>query len=61
MNGVPTIYIDLMQQQKIHNFPINTLEVAVIGGAASTPQLIKDMKNVLGLKSIKVQIFFFIN
>ncbi|XP_050307171.1 medium-chain acyl-CoA ligase ACSF2, mitochondrial-like [Anthonomus grandis grandis] len=52
IHGTPTMYVDLINRQKIRNeniFP----EIAVSGGAYCSIQLFKDMKEYLGVKKVK--------
>ncbi|KAL5279310.1 ACSF2.2 family protein [Megaselia abdita] len=54
IHGTPTMYVDLIKKQKELNLPIGTTaKYAVTGGAACSPQLFEDIKNVLGLKKVK--------
>lgn len=53
IHGTPTMYVDLINKQKELNLPIETAKYAVTGGAACSPQLFEDIKNVLGLEKVK--------
>lgn len=53
IHGTPTMYVDLINKQKELSLPIETAKYAVTGGAACSPQLFENIKNVLGLKKVK--------
>lgn len=52
IHGTPTMYVDMIAKQKELNLPL-AAKYAVTGGAACSPQLFEDIKNVLGLKKVK--------
>lgn len=52
--GTPTMFVDLVQQQKKLHLSIESLCFAFIGGSPLTPQLTKDIMEVLALKQVKV-------
>ncbi|XP_055919431.1 medium-chain acyl-CoA ligase ACSF2, mitochondrial [Eupeodes corollae] len=52
VHGTPTMYVDLIKKQRELQLPIKTADIAVTGGALCSPQLFKDIKNVLGLKKV---------
>lgn len=51
--GTPTMYVDLIRKQKELNFPLETAEIAVTGGAPCSPFLFSSIKKTLGLKRVK--------
>lgn len=51
--GTPTMYIDLVNQQRRRKLRINP-EIAVIGAAPSSQQLLRDIQEVLKVKVLKV-------
>lgn len=53
IHGTPTMYVDLIKKQKELNLEIGSAKYAITGGAACSPQLFEDIKNVLGLKKVK--------
>lgn len=53
VHGTPTMHVDLIAKQKELNFELNTLKMAVTGGAPCSPQLHKEMHNVLKVKEIR--------
>ncbi|XP_066247827.1 medium-chain acyl-CoA ligase ACSF2, mitochondrial-like [Euwallacea similis] len=50
--GTPTMYVDVINRQKMRNENINP-EIAVSGGAPCSPHLFHQMKRVLKLKKVK--------
>ncbi|KAF7264300.1 hypothetical protein GWI33_000341, partial [Rhynchophorus ferrugineus] len=50
--GTPTMYVDLIKQQKERNEDINP-EIAVSGGASCSPHLFREMKNILKVHKVK--------
>lgn len=53
MHGTPTMYVDLIRKQRELNLPLNSLQMAVTGGAPCSPQLFLDIKNVLNVKEVR--------
>ncbi|KAF5305882.1 hypothetical protein FQA39_LY09121 [Lamprigera yunnana] len=52
VNGTPTMFIDLISRHlKVRR--LNYLKVAVVGGASSSPQLLKDIKQTFNLEKVK--------
>ncbi|XP_055908985.1 medium-chain acyl-CoA ligase ACSF2, mitochondrial-like [Eupeodes corollae] len=51
--GTPTMYVDLIRKQRESPLPIESVKMAVTGGAPCSPQLFSDMKKVLGVEKIK--------
>ncbi|CAG9771986.1 unnamed protein product [Ceutorhynchus assimilis] len=50
--GTPTMYVDIVNRQKIRQENINP-EIAVSGGACCSPHLFREMKEILKLKKVK--------
>nr|XP_036225303.1 medium-chain acyl-CoA ligase ACSF2, mitochondrial-like [Bactrocera oleae] len=53
IHGTPTMYVDLIKKQRELNLPLKTAKMAITGGAACSPQLFLDIKNVLGLEHVR--------
>lgn len=53
IHGTPTMYVDLINKQKKLKLPLKTATIGITGGAPCSPQLFKDIKEVLGLKKVK--------
>lgn len=53
VHGTPTMHVDLISKQKELNMHLDTLNMAVTGGAPCSPQLHREMLNVLGVKEIR--------
>ncbi|GAB0099947.1 acyl-CoA synthetase family member 2, mitochondrial [Sergentomyia squamirostris] len=51
--GTPTMYVDLVNKQNELKLHLNA-EIALIGGASCSPQLIKDIKTELNVQKIKM-------
>ena len=43
--GTPTMHMDILNLQDFHEFDLNSLRLALIGGATSCPSLIREMKD----------------
>ncbi|KAI8042070.1 hypothetical protein M5D96_003370 [Drosophila gunungcola] len=52
IHGTPTMYVDLVSTQKKLQMPLGRIKKAVTGGAIVSPQLIKDVRNVLGVEAV---------
>ncbi|XP_017132287.1 medium-chain acyl-CoA ligase ACSF2, mitochondrial [Drosophila elegans] len=52
IHGTPTMYVDLVSKQKKLQVPLGRIKKAVTGGAIVSPQLIKDVRNVLGVEAV---------
>lgn len=52
--GTPTMFIDLVDIVKKTMTKLEGVETAITGGASCPPQLFYDIKNTLGLNTIKV-------
>lgn len=52
INGTPTMHVDLVNKQRQMKLNLKA-EIAISGGALCPPQLLRDMKNELGLKKVK--------
>ncbi|XP_067623665.1 medium-chain acyl-CoA ligase ACSF2, mitochondrial-like isoform X2 [Eurosta solidaginis] len=48
--GTPTMYVDLLDQQRRLKKPLPTLQSAMVGGAACSPEIFTQMKSVFGLE-----------
>lgn len=55
--GTPTMFLDMVTLQKEKKKKL-CLENVMIGGAPCSPKLLKEMKEVLGLKHIHVRFLF---
>lgn len=53
IHGTPTMYVDLIKKQNELKMPIETLKMAVTGGAPCSPKLFLDMQNVLKVKEVR--------
>ncbi|XP_067626068.1 medium-chain acyl-CoA ligase ACSF2, mitochondrial [Eurosta solidaginis] len=53
IHGTPTMYVDLIKQQRKLKLPLKTAKMAITGGAPCSPQLFLDIKNVLGLEHVR--------
>lgn len=53
LQGTPTMYVDLMEKQKELKLPVTSLKNVCVGGASSSAQLIKDVKNILKVPSVQ--------
>uniref|UniRef100_A0A1I8PCV2 Medium-chain acyl-CoA ligase ACSF2, mitochondrial n=1 Tax=Stomoxys calcitrans TaxID=35570 RepID=A0A1I8PCV2_STOCA len=53
IHGTPTMHVDVIRKQKEMNLPLETLHMAVTGGATCSPQLFLDIQNYLGVKEIR--------
>ncbi|KAL7043690.1 hypothetical protein ACKWTF_001627 [Chironomus riparius] len=51
--GTPTMFVDLVAKQKELNINLPQIELANTGGSICTPQLVKDVVNVLNVKKFK--------
>ncbi|XP_030380489.1 medium-chain acyl-CoA ligase ACSF2, mitochondrial [Scaptodrosophila lebanonensis] len=52
IHGTPTMYVDLVRTQLELKAPLGEINKAITGGAPVSPQLILDMKQVLGVKAV---------
>lgn len=52
IHGTPTMHVDLIETQRKLQLPLPPVKKAITGGAVVSPQLIKDMRNVLGVKAV---------
>lgn len=50
--GTPTMYVDLINKQKILKLPMGTAKYAVTAGAPCSPQLFEDIKHILKLEKV---------
>ncbi|KAL5274752.1 ACSF2 family protein [Megaselia abdita] len=50
--GTPTMYVDLINKQKILNVPMGIAKYAVTAGAPCSPQLFEDIKSILKLEKV---------
>ncbi|KAH8241477.1 hypothetical protein KR026_006395 [Drosophila bipectinata] len=53
LHGTPTMYVDLVNTQRKLKLPLGRIKKAVTGGAIVSPQLIKDVREVLGVESVR--------
>ncbi|XP_037959965.1 medium-chain acyl-CoA ligase ACSF2, mitochondrial-like [Teleopsis dalmanni] len=53
IHGTPTMYVDLIKKQSELKLPLNTLKMAVTGGAICSPQLFLNIKNELGVEQVR--------
>ncbi|XP_017043963.1 medium-chain acyl-CoA ligase ACSF2, mitochondrial [Drosophila ficusphila] len=53
IHGTPTMYVDLVNTQKKLQVPLGRIKKAVTGGAIVSPQLIKDVRDVLRVESVR--------
>ncbi|KAH8411952.1 hypothetical protein KR222_003560, partial [Zaprionus bogoriensis] len=52
LHGTPTMHVDLVEEQRKLQLPLPRLKKAITGGAIVSPQLIKDMRDVLGIDAV---------
>lgn len=52
IHGTPTMHVDLIEAQRKLQLPLPPVKKAITGGAIVSPQLIKDMRSVLGVKTV---------
>ncbi|KAL7741195.1 hypothetical protein ACLKA6_018219 [Drosophila palustris] len=52
IHGTPTMYVDLVETQRKLRVPLGKIKKAVTGGAVVSPQLILDVKEVLGVEKM---------
>ncbi|EDX03815.1 medium-chain acyl-CoA ligase ACSF2, mitochondrial [Drosophila simulans] len=52
IHGTPTMYVDLVNTQKKLQVPLGRIKKAVTGGAIVSPQLIKDVRQVLNVEAV---------
>ncbi|XP_016972264.1 medium-chain acyl-CoA ligase ACSF2, mitochondrial [Drosophila rhopaloa] len=52
IHGTPTMYVDLVNTQKKLQVPLGRIKKAITGGAIVSPQLIKDVRQVLGVETV---------
>ncbi|KAH8378032.1 hypothetical protein KR093_008534, partial [Drosophila rubida] len=52
IHGTPTMYVDLVQAQRTLQVPLGKIKKAITGGAIVAPQLILDVKEVLGVQTM---------
>lgn len=50
--GSPTMYVDLINQQKVLNFPMRIAKYAITASAHCSPQLLSDIQNILKLEKV---------
>ncbi|XP_002064748.2 medium-chain acyl-CoA ligase ACSF2, mitochondrial [Drosophila willistoni] len=53
IHGTPTMYVDLVSAQRELQVPLGRIKKAITGGAIVSPQLILDVKKVLGVESMR--------
>ncbi|XP_032591930.1 medium-chain acyl-CoA ligase ACSF2, mitochondrial isoform X2 [Drosophila grimshawi] len=52
IHGTPTMYVDLVVAQRKEQLPLGKIKKAITGGAPVSPQLILDVKQVLGVEAM---------
>ncbi|XP_039501486.1 medium-chain acyl-CoA ligase ACSF2, mitochondrial [Drosophila santomea] len=52
IHGTPTMYVDLVNTQKKLQVPLGRIKKAITGGAIVSPQLIKDVRQVLNVEAV---------
>ncbi|XP_017063299.2 medium-chain acyl-CoA ligase ACSF2, mitochondrial [Drosophila eugracilis] len=52
IHGTPTMYVDLVDTQKKLQVPLGRIKKAVTGGAIVSPQLIKDIRQILNVEAV---------
>ncbi|XP_060652908.1 medium-chain acyl-CoA ligase ACSF2, mitochondrial [Drosophila nasuta] len=52
LHGTPTMYVDLVHAQRSLQLPLGPIKKAITGGAIVAPQLILDVKEVLGVQTM---------
>ncbi|XP_030565520.1 medium-chain acyl-CoA ligase ACSF2, mitochondrial [Drosophila novamexicana] len=52
IHGTPTMYVDLVAEQRKLQLPLGNIRKAITGGAAVSPQLVLDMKQVLRVQAV---------
>ncbi|KAH8297914.1 hypothetical protein KR018_000615, partial [Drosophila ironensis] len=53
LHGTPTMYVDLVNAQRKLKVPLGKIKKAITGGAIVSPQLIKDVREILGVESMR--------
>ncbi|XP_050741145.1 medium-chain acyl-CoA ligase ACSF2, mitochondrial [Drosophila biarmipes] len=52
IHGTPTMYVDLVNTQKKLQVPLGRVKKAITGGAIVSPQLIKDIREILKVETV---------
>lgn len=52
IHGTPTMHVDLIEAQRKLQLPLPPVKKVITGGAVVSPQLIKDMRDVLGVQAV---------
>nr|XP_014092842.1 medium-chain acyl-CoA ligase ACSF2, mitochondrial-like [Bactrocera oleae]XP_036225304.1 medium-chain acyl-CoA ligase ACSF2, mitochondrial-like [Bactrocera oleae] len=52
--GTPTMYVGMLEQQKVLKNPIHTLELGVVGGAACSPEIYSQTKKLFNLNEFLI-------
>lgn len=52
LSGVPTLFISCIEQVQKEHYDISSLRTGIIAGASFSDQVLKDIKNILGIKNI---------
>lgn len=50
--GVPTFFVDLLAKQRALNLEIPVIDLASLGGALLSPQIVRDMETIMKVKRI---------
>lgn len=54
IHGTPTMYVDLIAKQKELKANLDSVQIAVTGGAPCSPNLFRQMLDELKVKKVKV-------
>lgn len=54
ISGTPTMYVDIMEKQKVLKKPIHTLELGIVGGSACSPEIYSQAKKLLNLNEFLI-------
>ncbi|KAH8389117.1 hypothetical protein KR200_012218 [Drosophila serrata] len=52
IHGTPTMYVDLVNTQRKLQVPLGRIKKAITGGAIVSPQLIKDVRQILNVETV---------
>ncbi|KAI9586319.1 medium-chain acyl-CoA ligase ACSF2, mitochondrial [Glossina fuscipes] len=53
MHGTPTMYVDVVRKQEDCNYDLDTLKMAVTGGAPCSPQLFLNIQKILKVDEVR--------
>lgn len=53
--GTPTMYVDLIKEQRQVQADVSSVEMSITAGATSPPSIYSDMRSVLNRGNVKVK------